>query len=79
MAESIIELCVLTKNLFWQSSEESDSNGGQDSYKPDFDGSDEPDKEYFEVPGSPSSDNADNNENGYLLAIFIIVCVVVRA
>ena len=62
----------LREKIFRQSSEESESNG-----ELDFDGNNEPDKEYFEAPGSPTSDNADNNENWYSMAIFIIVRVVV--
>ena len=52
-------------------SEESGSDGGQDDYKPDSDGGDEPDEEYGEAPGSPSSsdDNSDNDENGYPLPL----------
>ena len=38
-----------------KSSEESESNGGE----PDYDGNNEPDREYFEAPGSSSSDNAE--------------------
>lgn len=51
-------------------SEESGSDGGQDDYKPDSDGNDEPDEEFLEAAGSPeSSDNADNDENGYPLPL----------
>jgi hypothetical protein len=52
-------------------SEESGSDGGQDDYKPDSDGGDEPDEEYGEAPGSPSDsdDNSNNDENGYPLPL----------
>lgn len=52
-------------------SEESGSDGGQDDYKPDSDGNDEPDEEYAEAAGSPSDsdDNSNNDENGYPLPL----------
>ena len=72
-------ICHLTFLFFQQvfhfgdedKSEESGSDGGQDDYKPDSDGGDEPDEEYGEAPGSPSSsdDNSNNDENGYPLPL----------
>jgi hypothetical protein len=52
-------------------SEESGSDGGQDDYKPDSDGNDEPDEEFIEGAASPSDsdDNSNNDENGYPLPL----------